>query len=500
MKKLFFCLCIFYALNVSATTDYLISIEFIGDEPGIGVSIDYGNLPKNVQPLHNDARYDWIWSNLDYDNYDLSRQHKELGFEVRGNATITLKAESDEYTKSLGFEGGDGLSYTLHLEDDDPFDNNGKGTSIYVIYLKVYVEAIHYSVYLHTYPEDAGICTLYGDTVYEIISSYGWHTFNHGLCARANQGYSFDTWKDQNNNKLGGSCLDRIEVKQDIHITAYFNKECIVSVFSEPSEGTVILDGMDARFNAKEVTSGTEVTLQAIPNDCYEFLYWNDGNREKQRVVTVNNDVEFTAYFSYICKTVTANAEKGGEAYVDDTDEVEVLPGTEVTLEAIADDTYEFSHWNDGNRENPRKVTVYKDADYTAYFSSIVRTITFINVPKDGGIIYVNDNQEYSEEFSEGDEVTIEAVPNEGYEFSHWSDGNTENPRDVKIEEDTEFVAYFVEDGSISTLLQQAQNNAYYLRLCRKMLWNNAVYIQMGDGTIINILGIKHNYSLPESK
>jgi hypothetical protein len=30
-----------------------------------------------------------------------------------------------------------------------------------------------------------------------------------------------------------------------------------------------------------------------------------------------------------------------------------------------------------------------------------------------------------------------------GYQFSHWSDGSTENPRDITIYEDTELTAYY---------------------------------------------------------
>ena len=40
--------------------------------------------------------------------------------------------------------------------------------------------------------------------------------------------------------------------------------------------------------------------------------------------------------------------------------------------------------------------------------------------------------------------ATITATPNEGYRFTHWSDGNSDNPRTVTVTSDTSFVAEFV--------------------------------------------------------
>ncbi|MBQ9473051.1 MAG: T9SS type A sorting domain-containing protein [Bacteroidales bacterium] len=42
-----------------------------------------------------------------------------------------------------------------------------------------------------------------------------------------------------------------------------------------------------------------------------------------------------------------------------------------------------------------------------------------------------------------GHTIEFSAVPNEGFAFSHWSDGDTNNPRQVLLMQDTTFVAYF---------------------------------------------------------
>ncbi len=45
--------------------------------------------------------------------------------------------------------------------------------------------------------------------------------------------------------------------------------------------------------------------------------------------------------------------------------------------------------------------------------------------------------------YPEGTTVVIEAVPNEGYEFEHWDDGSTENPRTVTVQSGSTYRASF---------------------------------------------------------
>ncbi len=53
---------------------------------------------------------------------------------------------------------------------------------------------------------------------------------------------------------------------------------------------------------------------------------------------------------------------------------------------------------------------------------------------------YVNVSSGY---YRVNNSITIYAIPNEGYEFTQWSDGNTENPRTIVLTEDTKLYAYF---------------------------------------------------------
>ena len=45
--------------------------------------------------------------------------------------------------------------------------------------------------------------------------------------------------------------------------------------------------------------------------------------------------------------------------------------------------------------------------------------------------------------YAEGTEITLTATPDEGYQFTQWSDGNTDNPRTLILTQDTSLVAHF---------------------------------------------------------
>ncbi len=51
--------------------------------------------------------------------------------------------------------------------------------------------------------------------------------------------------------------------------------------------------------------------------------------------------------------------------------------------------------------------------------------------------------------FKNGEEVIIKAIPNAGYSFNKWSDGNTENPRTLIMTQNLELAAEFINGSAI---------------------------------------------------
>jgi ribosomal protein S8E len=105
----------------------------------------------------------------------------------------------------------------------------------------------------------------------------------------------------------------------------------------------------------------------------------------------------------------------------------------------VAFQGYYFTSWQDGNTDNPRTVTVTGNATYTAMFkenSVVTHTVTLICNTEEGSVmgggVYVH-----------GSQATIQAIPNQGYTFSKWSDDSTENPRTITVNSDMTLVAFF---------------------------------------------------------
>ena len=120
----------------------------------------------------------------------------------------------------------------------------------------------------------------------------------------------------------------------------------------------------------------------------------------------------------------------GGGTYVE---------GSQVTLTATANLGYRFKEWNDGNADNPRVITVTKDAIYIAHFEAEVKQYTIS--------VYSNDNLRGTVSgggtHDEGTQVTLTATANSGYVFKEWNDGNAENPRVITVTKDESYTAIF---------------------------------------------------------
>ena len=66
--------------------------------------------------------------------------------------------------------------------------------------------------------------------------------------------------------------------------------------------------------------------------------------------------------------------------------------------------------------------------------------------------------------YPHGHSATIEAVPQRGYVFGYWSDGDTTNPRVVRMTQDTTFVAHFG-DAELQTVVAVPDDEAHgYVR------------------------------------
>ncbi|MBO7143776.1 MAG: leucine-rich repeat domain-containing protein [Salinivirgaceae bacterium] len=110
---------------------------------------------------------------------------------------------------------------------------------------------------------------------------------------------------------------------------------------------------------------------------------------------------------------------------------------TNAIIEATGTNGFIFSHWNDGNTENPRTVAVTQDSVLTAFFE---KNVTANISSSDNVMGYTSNNTTY---FKYGETITVSAIANYGHHFTQWSDGVTDNPRTITLTSDVEFQAQF---------------------------------------------------------
>ena len=140
--------------------------------------------------------------------------------------------------------------------------------------------------------------------------------------------------------------------------------------------------------------------------------------------VNVTTDGETEHTYVYMCElgqriTLTAYATEAGNAFVNWTDEYgDIVSG---------DITHTFLVTGDA--------TYY--ANMTASPEDVV-TLTLVSQPFSGGVI-----QRGSDTFIKGKTAVLTVTPAPDYTFTRWSDGNTDNPRSVLMNEDKTLTAEF---------------------------------------------------------
>jgi len=187
-----------------------------------------------------------------------------------------------------------------------------------------------------------------------------------------------------------------------------------------------------------EVQNVCEWPLVATSNYGYHFVKWSDGVADSARTIELTQDSVLAAIFAkntYTINAVSSNPQwgiaQGGKKaqYLD-----------EIEISATPNEHYHFEYWNDRNTDNPRKIKVTQDSTFTAIFAPNIYRI-YLNGSV-GGYISGPEEAEYLQN------VSLYAESEFGYHFTQWSDGNTENPREFVITQDTTFTAEFAKNTS----------------------------------------------------
>lgn len=131
--------------------------------------------------------------------------------------------------------------------------------------------------------------------------------------------------------------------------------------------------------------------------------------------------------------------------------------GDVIVLSVTPDEGYEFKGWLDGNKSNPRTVTMTGNVVLSASCVEIAKpTYTLSASVTNGKVSATRNGSAVNLPFTanEGDVIVLEVTPNDGYAFEGWNDGNTDNPRSITMTADVVLSAQCVEVVQPSKYIQ----------------------------------------------
>ena len=216
---------------------------------------------------------------------------------------------------------------------------------------------------------------------------------------------------------------------QDTSFTAFFaiNQYTVTAMSNDTARGLVM--------GGNTVNHLDTATLTATANYGYHFTQWSDGNTDNPRLVQVTHDSIFTAQFDYNQYSIALTVDTTIHGVLNGAGSYNYL--SERTISAIPNYGYHFTQWSDGDTNNPRTLTLTQDTAFKALFAKNTYNIAALSADTVMGAVAGTSTLEYL------DTAALTATANYGYHFTQWSDGNTDNPRQVQVTRDSVFTAQF---------------------------------------------------------
>jgi len=259
------------------------------------------------------------------------------------------------------------------------------------------------------------------------------------LTATPASGWRFDHWED---DATGTSATTALTMDDDKSVTAVFVRQYTLTV-EVTGEGTV--DPSSGPYDEDD-----EVTLTATAASGWVFDHWEGDLSGTTNPATIVIDTGktvravFKELFSLTVMYVgQGTVDPNGGTYAD---------GTELSLSAAGAVGWRFDHWEDdlSGTDNPETLTIDADKLVTAVFvEQMTLTITVVGQ----GSVETNPS---GTQFDEGAEVELTAVPDEGWQFSHWEGDLTgiTNPETLYMDADREVTAVFTERPQLTVIIE----------------------------------------------
>lgn len=253
-------------------------------------------------------------------------------------------------------------------------------------------------------------------------------------------GYRFAAWVNNAGEVVSTENPYTFVPTTDTTLTAVFGALYTVVVTCDDTLGAVLGTGVYSEFDT--------VTIYAVPNDGYTFLYWTVDDQP----ITTENPFSFLPIADVIVNAVFIETQIGYLVNVSCdprmgtvTGSGDYVAGDIVTLTATANPGYRFVAWMNGSTQlstdNPYSFEVNDNMDILAVFVAAGDQYTVtVNYNSTMGTVTGAGT------YNDGATVTLTAIPNEGYEFRGWIDGIDEiddNPYVFTLTSDRTLSAIF---------------------------------------------------------
>lgn len=337
------------------------------------------------------------------------------------------------------------------------------GTSASCLVTVQEAPATTYSISISVSPTEGG--TVSGSGQYE-------EGVTATVTAVANEGFRFLEWTEAG-TQISTEASLTFTVTNDRTLTAIFEP------ISEPAPGptpkptyTINVSAAEggAASGEGEYEQGSSVMLTATPENGYRFVAWTENDEQistdENFTFIADHDRTLVAAFMPIPKptyTVHVSSTQGGV-----TEGGGSYQGGEfITVKAIPDAGYHFLYWEEsGIQVNTDEVFAFiVDCDRTlvANFAPIPKSIYTIHVSStQGGTV------EGSGSYEEGELITVNASPDNGYRFLYWEENGAQVSTEVRYsfaaETDRMLVAVFElipQSGQDSTYVPGTPSTSY---------------------------------------
>lgn len=202
------------------------------------------------------------------------------------------------------------------------------------------------------------------DTLKGNVSGSGIFTYGQqaSITAAPKEGYMFKEWSDGDTN-----ANRTITIVSDSNLIASFEEiKCTLTLTANNSS-------MGSVFGAGLYAYGAEVSINAISNTGYHFMYWSDNDTIASRTFIIKTDMSLTAYFEahkYIV-IVNVNDSTLGTVYGGG----EYTYNSQASLMAVPNTNCEFVTWDNGVNTNPYVLTVTDNIAIQAIFREVTEGV-----------------------------------------------------------------------------------------------------------------------------